>query len=389
MNTPLKLQNLDLWVLAGQSNMVGRAPLKGALPPHKRVWSLASNGTWELASDPLHRLWESYTPVHQEMMRSGMDEEKRRLANEHWAALERQSNTGAGLGLAFGAALTEAHGRSIGLIPCAQGGAALNWWEPGFAVAGGQNLYRAMLDRIHRAQEAGQLTGLLWYQGETDALSLTDAELYAERLGDWISQLRSDTGIASLPVLFVQPGRVFESQPRQYPGIDLVRHALADLPRQVSRTAVTSAIDLPLCDDCHIGTSGLIRLGRRLARLALRLIDQPETPGGPSVDAVSSISGQVHRLRLVLGGVTGRLHPSENMSGFSLHNDPSLQIWNADVEDDVPCPLHGASIRLLVNRKPAAAACLAYGQGPHAYCNVVDEADMPLCAFAPQRISDQ
>ena len=41
-------RELDTWVLAGQSNMQGRAWLRGALQPDRRVWSFTSAGAWEI-----------------------------------------------------------------------------------------------------------------------------------------------------------------------------------------------------------------------------------------------------------------------------------------------------------------------------------------------------
>lgn len=112
--------NLDVWVLAGQSNGEGCALLAGALPPDPRVLAFTSAGAWTGAEEPLHRHWESFTPVHQALLRPGLPVEKRDWTDA--ALAEEASQTrkqGAGLGLAFGRAMADATGRPVGLIPAA------------------------------------------------------------------------------------------------------------------------------------------------------------------------------------------------------------------------------------------------------------------------------
>ncbi len=48
----------------------------------------------------------------------------------------------------------------------------------------------------------------------------------------------------------------------------------------------TSAIDLGLDDLIHLSADSLIRLGRRLARLALHLTGQPSIPACPKVERI-------------------------------------------------------------------------------------------------------
>ena len=83
---------LDLYLLAGQSNMAGRGTVSAEdTVAHPRVFALRADGSWSLARDPVHF-------------------DKPRVA-------------GVGPGLAFGRALAEATpGVRIGLIPTAVGG---------------------------------------------------------------------------------------------------------------------------------------------------------------------------------------------------------------------------------------------------------------------------
>ena len=78
MNTPTEhpSRDIDAWILAGQSNMEGIGELAEALVPSERVWSFTSAGRWEIAAEPLHRFWESFTPIHQLLVRPGLPENR-------------------------------------------------------------------------------------------------------------------------------------------------------------------------------------------------------------------------------------------------------------------------------------------------------------------------
>jgi sialate O-acetylesterase len=384
---------MDLWILAGQSNMVGRASLRGALTHHPNVWNFTSAGQWEIAADPLHRLWESFTPVHTEILRAttGFTEQQKHLPDAHWAEQERRTPMGAGLGISFGIAMTQAHGRPVGLIPCAHGGVSLEQWNPAHASKGAHSLFGAMLERIRQTHDYGKLKGILWYQGENDTLSLEDAASYRSRFIEWIRAARAGAGIADLPVILVQIGRMFETGQR-YVGMDGVRQALAEIPLHVTNAAVTSSIDLEIFDSAHVTTSGLIRLGRRLARQALRLTEHADLPAGPHVLRIEPADGDrpgQPAIRVVIDGAVGRILPTEGIHGFSIDevtptSDISLTIWYAET---MPGTETGTTIRLLPSHPLVPGMRIAYGQGLTPHCNVTDEADMPLCAFPPRLIA--
>ena len=199
-------QDLDIWVLAGQSNMEGVGELTAALPPDPRVWSFTSAGHWEVAEEPLHRFWESMTPVHQHLRRPGLPAEQQGMSDAALAALERTERThGTGLGLAFGMAMADATGTPVGLLPVAHGATTLEMWEPVAGDEVGSSLYGALQLRLRRA--GGRLRGVLWYQGESECWDAALAASYARRFTAWVARLRADLGQPDLPVLTVQLGR--------------------------------------------------------------------------------------------------------------------------------------------------------------------------------------
>jgi len=372
--------DLDIWILAGQSNMEGVGELTDALTPSEQVWSFTSAGRWEIAAEPLHRFWESFTPVHQNLIRPGLPPDRKHLSDAELAVLTiRERQYGAGLGIAFGQAMATTIGRPIGLLPCAHGGTSLDQWNPNLKNNGGRSLYGAMFERLQRA--GGKPRGLLWYQGESDGWNLATSVSYQQRFEEWITRLRADIGAPEFPVLVVQIGRTTLDSPNTQ-AWNQIQQIQYDLPTRVPFTAVTSAIDLPLVDCIHLNAAGLNRLGRRLARLAVAVTTVPGTQIGPRIVGTDRQPEPPDRelVRLTCSGVTGAWLPSDNMAGFDVLTadgkpHPVNHVINAFPDKHDP-----RAIQVRLNVPLQAGERLSYGHGLRPVCNVVDAADLPLCA---------
>src|SRR4051794_39509484 len=146
--------DLDLFLLIGQSNMAGR----GVIGPEERapvpgIWVLTEDLQWKPAVDPLH--------------------------------FDKPEIVGAGLGRPFAQALLASHpGKQIGLIPAAFGGSALDEWKPG------SKHYSEAIRRTKSALRNGRLRGILWHQGEADSGREELAKTYVQRFEAMIRQLR-------------------------------------------------------------------------------------------------------------------------------------------------------------------------------------------------------
>ena len=375
------LQDLDVWVLAGQSNMEGVGELSLALPPDERVWCYSSAGQWEVARDPLHRLWESFTPVDQALMRSGLPQEKQTWSDAELAAEQaRTREWGDGLGVAFGKTIVEATGRPVGLIAAAHGATSLGQWSASQKSEGVHSLYGAMLERIARA--GGMLRGVLWYQGESDAWDPAAGASYGERFAQWVTALRADLGQPELPVLTVQLGCTTLDSPN-VGAWNAIRHQQYQIPDRIPFTAVTSAVDLGLTDPIHLNACGLHRLGRRLARQALAFAAGARQGAGPRVVRVETVPSSTPQgtVRLVCEGVEGGWAPADHMAGFTLLSAAGQPVPGNYVYNAFRDPRDPTAILLRLNLPPQPGESIAYGQGLHPYCNVVDAADMPLCSF--------
>lgn len=382
----------DLWVLAGQSNMQGVGNLIDVTPPSDRVAALGMDGKWVKAEEPLHWLVDSPDPVHS----GNPDDREARSKAEH-----RDRTKGAGLGLPFGVALAAATNVPVGLVVCAHGGTSMEQWDPAKKGEGGNSLYGSMIRQIKLA--GGKVRGILWYQGESDAMQPAAAK-FAENFTKFIGAVRADLDQPELPFYYVQIGRFVAAVDPQ--GWHVVRDAQRLIADKVPSTAVVTAIDLELDDLIHVGTHGLKRLGRRLAWIAQRELFGQIGGTNPTLDHVSKRANNTLVLKFKgvnrpVGGPqpvdpsryevvaivpssvrtpAEGLRPARHIGGFSIRKDDGTEI--PLIFDAAVGPLKDTVILQLSGAIPEGAK-LWYGYGLDPYCNLVDALDMAVPAFGP------
>ncbi|MCC6590245.1 MAG: alpha/beta fold hydrolase [Bryobacterales bacterium] len=230
----------DLYILSGQSNMVGRAPLPDKQTEDPRIHMMAPEDVWAVAREPLHEV---------------------RVRPDG-------TRVGAGLGLAFARELVKRTGVPVGLIPCAKGGTSLEQWNPAHKVQRRASLYGNMIARGKEAQ--GPFRAMLWYQGEADAGAANTASTYLERFVKFVNAVRSDLHQPDLPVLTAQLSR-YAVEPKEnfLVGWNLVREAQRQAAKKIPHTALVSTLDLTLTDPIHLDAASLQTVGRRMAALVL------------------------------------------------------------------------------------------------------------------------
>ena len=367
----------DLWILAGQSNMQGYGDLVGVETPHRLVHCYTMGHRWELAEEPLHWLVDSPDPIHSGRLLAGTKNESERRDRRRSTRASRSK--GAGLGLTFAKEVVEATGVPIGLIASAHGGTSMRQWDPAARDRGGESLYGSLLKQVGNA--GGKVRGVLWYQGESDANPQAVPE-FSERFRGLVDALRSDFG-AKLPMYYVQIGRfVVDRDSAPWDAIqELQRRAESEIPG----VGMVSVIDLGLDDLIHVGTEGLKRTGRRLARLALRETYGLESLSRGPRPAEARASENRRELRVQFSGVSESLVPGRGIRGFELV-DPDGKvvrtIYKAVVDPKAPDTI----VLSLQNPLPDGAK-LVYGRGLDPVCNLRDESDMAAPAFGPMEIT--
>jgi hypothetical protein len=228
-----------VFLLVGQSNMAGRGVVEAAdRAPVPRVWMLDRNERWVPAVEPMH--------------------------------FDKPS-AGVGPGRAFGAEVAARDRRlEVGLVPAAVGGSSILAWEPGAEDAATRtHPYDDALRRARAALRRGELAGILWHQGESDA-SPERAPQYEARLRALVRRFRADLGAPDVPFVVGQLGR-FPERPWDA-WHDRVNAAHEALPQHEPRVAFVSAAGLGhRGDTLHFSAAAARELGRRYADAWLRL----------------------------------------------------------------------------------------------------------------------
>lgn len=230
---------MQLFLLAGQSNMAGRGDVaEQDRTPHPRVWMLNRAMVWAPAVEPMH-------------------------FDKPIAAV--------GPGRAFALAIADAYPTAhIGVIPTAVGGSPITAWEPGILYKEtGAYPWDDAIRRAKAAMPQGELRGILWHQGESDGTDAA-APLYEARLRSLIARFRAELGNASLPFLIGQLGR-FEGKPwtAGYQQVDAAHQRVAADTPNVAFVSSEGLRDKG--DQLHFSADAARELGRRYARAYLTL----------------------------------------------------------------------------------------------------------------------
>jgi Carbohydrate esterase, sialic acid-specific acetylesterase len=218
-------QPVHVFVLAGQSNMVGRGfPLSMASPtdPRLLIWR---DGRWQTASDPL--------------------------------GPPSNPNSGIGPGMTFGLQLLKKlPSWRIGLVMCAQGATSIEKWQPE------SKLYRSCVDTVHAA--GGQVEGILWMQGERGG-SVEQASRWGDAFVRVHRAFRADLG-EQVPFLLGQIGTFQGLEDAQA----VLRQQQAELAAKLPHTRLVRSSDLPTVGN-HFTVPGYRVLGARFATAWYRL----------------------------------------------------------------------------------------------------------------------
>jgi len=227
--------------------MAGRGKVEAPdTVPNRHVLRLNAAGQWEVAQDPIH----FDKPV-----------------------------AGVGPGLTFGRELAaQDTSLVIGLIPCAVGGSAISYWQPGtFYPPTKTNPYDDAIRRTKTAMQSGTLAGIIWHQGESDS-NPAGSQAYGQNLTALIARLRHDLQAPTVPFV---AGQLPEFQimkpdsagrPHTNEAAQRINATVAALQKTVPRYAyVTAEGTTHIGDYTHFNAASARLMGRRYAAAMLRL----------------------------------------------------------------------------------------------------------------------
>lgn len=381
----------DIYILAGQSNMQGSGRVTQHPKPDARLKMFNMDNTWMPCVPPDHRVFEGALPAYMLTTFKKIPGSTEASYKQMMAESKKSPLGGVGPGYFFGLKLAQTLNKPIGVIPCSYGGTSMDDWNPdAMATEGDGSLYGAMITRT-KMVGTGNLKGIVWYQGESDAFGQKEADVYVAKFKNFIERVRKDLGKPNLPVFMVQIGRLysFQTNPSAIVPWDQVRDYQRKMMSLVPNVYCVAASDCNMDDVIHLDWNGQQRLGNRLAELALNHVyNKPNCGIGIDLDKVTPLYiDNMPRIRVSFRNVVGKLKAEGLCTGFSLL-DPSGQIPSAMVIDAVVEPSGNSVILKLTNviNKPEM---LYYGQGVYNHINLVDGRDMPVPCFGPVQITPE
>jgi hypothetical protein len=223
----------EVYILMGQSNMAGRGRIDSIANTYlsEQVLMLTKDDSIVVAKHPLH--------------------------------FDKPNIAGVGPGIIFGYELSQKTRNQILLVPCAVGGTSIKLWSPGMHDSITNTFpYDDALRRIKVAMQSGNLSGVLWHQGEADRRY----DEYLDDLVELIQSIRDFTGNDDLPVVVGELGYFLED-------VEVFNKNLREeLPKRLNNVAVVSAEDLThKGDGVHFDARSAEILGKRYAEAMKKL----------------------------------------------------------------------------------------------------------------------
>ena len=231
--------------------MVGWASVPEEERVDPRIYVFSNDYRWRVAAEPIDHAFNQVD----------------KISEDQTAAF--------GPSLAFGLASLDRQPQVvIGLIPCAKDSSGIAQWQRNQSD---QSLYGSCLKRARAASTMGQIAGVLFFQGETDAQNPTldpQPELHpfdwAQLFSAFITDLRQDLDEPDLPVVFAHLG----SNPlsADFPNWQIVKEQQSSIG--LPMTAMITTDDLPLMDGLHFTTDSYRIIGERFAETYWNLMEK-------------------------------------------------------------------------------------------------------------------
>ncbi len=325
----------DVYLALGQSNMSGYSHnLFGATTSIPEVHLFHNSDAWMQAAEPMddgtrqRDRVSSESPLHSPM-------------------------------LPFGVALYNATDVPVGIIPAPLGGSALysDWQRFDADPNHAGTLYGSALRRA-ALQDGEPIRGVLWFQGESDAVAERSTDEYRADLERLIQQMRADLGAPDAVFLCVQLGTWDGGG---FPHWTNVQEAQRQVCAADPRAALVTCHDLEREDSLHFDVAGYQAVGQRLAAQAEALVF------GDASDPITALE------RVSVGGARSLvLEYDANVSG----GQPSLfeVVDAAGVNAVLGTSASGATVTLDLERDLVGMAQVRYGM------SVTPSVDWVRCA---------
>ena len=233
-------QNVWIFMMAGQSNMAGRATIE---PQDKieneRIFAINSENKIVVAKEPLH----FYEP----------------------------SSAGLDCGMSFGEEMLKyvPSDVSLLLVPTAVGGSSIEQWINDENHRG-VKLLSNFRQKLQTALKYGELKGILWHQGEADAHAEETIQSHQSNMEILFKKFRDISEKESLPIVVGKLGSYADNQESwDRINVSIEAYGLSDEFCEVVETS-----DLKdRGDRIHFNSEGQRTLGKRYAQTIFKMIN--------------------------------------------------------------------------------------------------------------------
>lgn len=338
----------QVWIAAGQSNMVLRAQ--------------HCDEAEQIAADSKDRTLLRLTSISQGYADAPQADIERRA---QWRPASEGIGGFSAVGASFANDLQAGLDQPVGIIQVAVGGSKIESWVPMDVLAGnpatadrvgrydeklkeyeaakakgdtemkapGRNKYAAFLyNKMAAPLQDISAAGIIWYQGESNS---GDGDDYIPLFQDWISQWRKMTHSPDLPVFIVQLPFYHKQQtePVENDSWGYFRYVQTKVTEAVPHSDYVVTLDTGNAEDVHPRQKQVI--GQRLAALALETVYGKDLPGQPP-EAVSLKAIGQSRYSIGFENLYGALKTfdSEAPRGLAIQGDNGEWQWAQDLAID-------------------------------------------------------
>lgn len=238
-----------LFICAGQSNMAGRGALDNYVYQFqgRKVYMLNKKKEWIEAKDPVH--------------------------------FDEPNKIGVGPALSFiehliSNSVIPGEGEKIGIIPVSVGGSSIQEWK--------ETHFENAFTYIDSALEKGEIQGLLWHQGETDAsiLDKNHHQKYRSMLLQILQKFRDRLGKPNLPIICGEIANFVSScTKRPFPYVSEINSIIREVCQHElhhSECVLVDDVFQHIGDSLHFDSASARLLGKQYAEAFERACSETE-----------------------------------------------------------------------------------------------------------------
>ncbi|MES2374077.1 MAG: sialate O-acetylesterase [Bacteroidota bacterium] len=230
-------KKIHIYLLAGQSNMAGRGiPEEVDTLSDPNILMFNKEEKWVPAREPLH--------------------------------FDKPAVIGVGPGYAFAKEMLKADKNTIiCLVPTAVGGTRIDLWKPGaYDEATKTHPWDDAIRRVKTALPSGELKGIIWHQGESDA-NAARSGTYESKLRDLIERFRSELNAPNVPFIL---GEIGDFKPGENKEIPVINAIIKNVASTTKNSGFAEASGLTHNKDfVHFDAASARKLGKRYAAAML------------------------------------------------------------------------------------------------------------------------